>query len=223
MEPHDDPEARIRELERPLADIAGTSELGATQSGGYAAPPTPPVYGPPPTPPLYGGPPTPPMYGAPFPTTPPKTTAGFRGWWIVLAGLVVGAVVLAAALAAVGAHMFSSRGPIVSFPSNRPTISRGTGPSASAPQSPGGSLSVTGIGQNKTIACNDSSVNVTGFSNTVVITGHCTGLTVSGSNNIVTVDAADTINAVGSNNKVTYHSGSPSVGSFGQSNVVSQG
>jgi Protein of unknown function (DUF3060) len=217
MEPHDDPEARIRELERPLADIAGTSELGATQSG---PPPTPPVYGPPPTPPRYGGPPTPPMYGAPFPTTPPKATAGFRGWWIVLAGFVVGAVVLAAALAAVGAHMFSSRGPIVSFPSNRPTISRGAGPSTAPP---GGSLSVNGIGENKTIACNDSSVNVTGFSNTVVITGHCTGLTVSGSNNVVTVDAADTINAVGSNNKVTYHSGSPSVGSFGQSNVVSQG
>ena len=31
MDPQDDPEARIRELERPLGDAAGTPELGAAK------------------------------------------------------------------------------------------------------------------------------------------------------------------------------------------------
>src|ERR1700757_410495 len=42
MEPQDNPEDRIRELERSLTDQASTSELGTAQSGGNAAPPTPP-------------------------------------------------------------------------------------------------------------------------------------------------------------------------------------
>lgn len=49
MEPNGDPEARIRDLERPLADRAAESELG-TRPYENAAPPPPP---PPPTPP-YG-------------------------------------------------------------------------------------------------------------------------------------------------------------------------
>ena len=47
MNPPDDPEARIRDLERPLADVANTSELGTGQyPGGYgsAPPPPPPGY-----------------------------------------------------------------------------------------------------------------------------------------------------------------------------------
>lgn len=47
MEPPDDPEARIRELERPLTDQARTSELGVAQPGGYTHSSTPPqvTYG----------------------------------------------------------------------------------------------------------------------------------------------------------------------------------
>jgi hypothetical protein len=205
MEPHDDPEARIRELERPLTDVARTSELGATHSGGYAAPPTPPGY------------------GAPYPAGPPRTTAGFGGWWIVLAVLVVGVVVLAGGVAAFGAHLFSNRGSIISSPTNPPGNSRGAGPSVSATAPPGGDLTVTGIGENKALACNDSRVSVTGISNTIVITGHCRSLTVVGSKNTVTVQAADSINASGFDNQVTYHSGSPSISTSGQSNVVGEG
>jgi Protein of unknown function (DUF3060) len=84
----------------------------------------------------------------------------------------------------------------------------------------GGNLSVAGIGENKTIACNDSVVSVSGVSNTIVITGHCASLTVSGAKNVV---AADTISSSGFNNEVTYHSGSPSVDTSGESNSVQQG
>ncbi len=52
MNPEDDPEARIRELERPLANQAQASELGGSQpvqpAGGTAyLPPPVPGYNPP--------------------------------------------------------------------------------------------------------------------------------------------------------------------------------
>jgi Protein of unknown function (DUF3060) len=214
MDPQDDPEARIRDLERPLSDMARTSEMGAAQPGAYAYPPTlPPI--------TYG----------PYPTAPPIKTASLRGWWIVLAVFAVGAIALAAGVAVVGAHLFSSRGSIVSSPSIRPSISRGNpsvtkshaagGSTAAAP--PGGNLTVTGISQNRTIACNDSVVTVSGITNTVVLTGHCASLSVVGSQNVVTVDAADTIDASGIENQITFHSGSPNVQNSGISNVVQQG
>ena len=51
---------------------------------------------------------------------------------------------------------------------------------------PGGQLSVAGMGENKTLECNDSRVSISGVSNTVTITGHCTNVTVSGMQNKVT-------------------------------------
>jgi hypothetical protein len=247
MEPQDNPEDRIRELERSLTDQASTSELGTAQSGGNAAPPTPPPsYGapfPPPPPPTYGAPfppPPPPIYGAPFPGTPVKN--GLGGWWILLALFVVGTVVVAGGIAVFGAHLFSGRGSSIASPTNRPSISRGPtetptsppAPSASATQAPttaaptstappGAQVSISGIGENKTVACNNNAINVSGVSNTIVITGHCASLDVSGIKNVVTVDTADTIDASGFNNQITYHSGAPTVSNFGDSNVVQQG
>jgi len=86
----------------------------------------------------------------------------------------------------------------------------------------GGQISVAGVGESKTIACNDSHVSVSGVSNTVTITGHCVNVTVSGMQNHVTLDTTDQINASGFDNVVTYHSGSPDINSGG-SNVVQQG
>jgi Protein of unknown function (DUF3060) len=216
MDPQDDPETRIRELERPLTDEALASEQGAS---GYAYPPTPP----------------PGTYGAPVPPRPIRT--GFRGWWIVLAVFAVGTVALGVGIAALGAHLFTKGRMIVVSPAtpstssvaNIPTSPPGgatQAPTGGAPTStppPGGNLSVAGIGENETIACNDSFVSVSGFSNTVVITGHCASLTVSGAKNVITVDAADSIDASGFNNQVTFHSGSPHIDKSGEGNVVQQG
>jgi Protein of unknown function (DUF3060) len=88
---------------------------------------------------------------------------------------------------------------------------------------PGGSVGVSGIGENKTIACNDSIVSVSGVDNTVVITGHCTSLTVSGMDNVITVDSSESIEASGFDNRVTFKSGSPEINKSGGGNVVEQG
>jgi hypothetical protein len=253
MNAEDDPERRIRELEQPLADAAHASELGGAQPpGGYAyasGPSGPPGPSGPHDPygsPWAAGPPTPPppppfSYGGPFPGTSPRPPSGTRVWWILAAVFVIGVLAVVGGIAAFAAHRFSRVGSITVSPP--PSISRGntlprqtpsspapsgTGtqtPSATGPSTPppGGNLSVSGINENRTIACNDSIVSVSGVSNTVVIIGHCTSLSVSGLQNSITVDAVDTIEASGFNNQVTYHSGSPKISKSGESNVVQQG
>jgi hypothetical protein len=219
MEPQDDPEARIRELEQPLADGTHAFEPGGRHPAGQAYPPGP--TGPPP--------PGPWAYGGPFPGPPPKPPSGNRMWWILGTVIVIGVVALAGGIAAIAAHQLSAvRSIIVSPPTisgrvTTPAITPGS-PAPTAPTPPpGGQLSVSGINENRTIACRDSIVSVSGVSNTVVITGHCASLTVSGVQNSITVDAVDTIGASGFNNKVTYHSGTPKVSNAGDGNVIQQG
>lgn len=233
MKPEDDPEARIRELERPLSDTARASELGSAQTpGGYPYPPGPAA------PPL---PPPPPFnYGTSFPPSAPRTFNRLRLWIILAAVLVPVAITVVAGIIGNNAgHQFSrglttlSPAPSVSpstVPNSLPntqTQTPGAGPSTAPPSKPlppvGGNLSAAGINESQTIACNDSIVNVSGISNTVVITGHCKSLDVSGVQNKVTVDAVDTIEASGFNNQITYHTGSPSIDKSGDGNVVQQG
>jgi hypothetical protein len=200
MEPQDDPEARIRELERPLTDVARTSELSSGQyssAGTYLSPPMPPAYGAP----------------APYAAAPRKANAGVP-WWL-FAVIAVGVVVAAV----VAAFMFT-RGESGMTPGRHPGVSGGG--SVTTPP-PDGTPSVSGIGENKTIACNDNAVSVSGVKNTVTITGHCLRLTVSGMQNEVTVDTADIISGSGFENQVTYHSGSPQIDNAGVNNVVEQG
>jgi Protein of unknown function (DUF3060) len=231
MTANEDPEDRIRELERPLADAARASEAGSSQPAGQGYPPAPP--GPPPPPPA------PWTYGGPFPGPPQQGSSGNRVWWIVGTLIAVGTIALAGGIAAFAAHQLSGVRSIISSP---PTISGTFGPPPSAPTSPGpytrtkpatpsasptppagGELSVAGMNESRTIVCNDSVVSVSGISNTVVITGHCASLSVSGVQNAITVDAVDSIDASGLDNKVTYHSGTPKITNSGDSNVVQQG
>lgn len=218
MAAEDDPEARIRELERPLADAARASEIASSQQ---------------PAGQLY----------SPGSSPPPQRPSGNRAWWILGTVIVVGMLALAGGIAAFAAHQFSG---VRSIIESRPTPSKGFGPPASSPTSSpnpqpsasrtrpsapstsavppqGGKLSVSGINENRTLVCNDSMVTVSGVSNTVVITGHCARISVSGVQNTITVDAVDSVDASGFNNKVTYHSGSPQIGNVGDSNVVEQG
>jgi hypothetical protein len=238
MNSPEDPEERIRELERPLADTARASEMGGTPPpGGFSYPPGP--AGPPP--PL---PPNTWSYGGPLSGPPPRSPSGNRAWWIAGAVVVVAFLAIAGGIAAYAAHQISGARSVINSP---PTVSGTFGPPSSAtstPRSPspttttrskkptpstsatpppGGKVSVSGINENRTIACNDSVVSVSGVSNTVVISGHCASLTVSGVQNAITVDAVDTIDASGFNNKVTYHSGNPKISNAGGSNVVQQG
>lgn len=225
MAANEDPEDRIRELERPLAETARASEQASSQPAGQNYLPGP------------AGTPPPWTYGGPIPGPPQQRPSSNRVWWILGTVVVIGVLALAGGIAAFAAHQISGVKSIIASP---PTISttvsppsistnpvpsrrRSPTPSTSPTAPPGTELSVAGINENRTIACNDNIVNVSGVSNAVTITGHCTSLSVSGVQNSVTVEAVDSIEASGFNNKVTYHSGAPKISNSGGSNVVQQG
>jgi hypothetical protein len=223
----DDPEARIRELEQPLAETARVSETGVTPPPGKWAPPSGPPIAPPPLP-----------YGGSFPGPSPAIRSRNRTWWILAAVFVIGMIALPVGILFFAAHQVSRSGlttllPTPGISTISPTAPGGTtqtpaaGPStpaSSEPTAPAGqNLSISGISENRTIACNGSTISVSGVSNTVVITGHCASLSVSGVQNKVTVEAVDSIEASGFNNQITYHNGSPSVDKSGEGNVVHQG
>lgn len=227
MNPEDDPEARIRALEQPLAETARATELG-TGTTPYTAPDQ--AYMPPPLPPMppqAQDPYTPPGYGAPWGPPPQRrSSAGIP--WALFAGIAVVFVIVAAGVGFV--VMKKATQDIPSFPGisipsipsmpSMPGIS--TIPPAPTAAPPGESIGVSGMNQNKTLECNDNYVTVSGMGNTVTITGHCTTVVVSGMQNKVTLDSSDEINASGVNNVITYHSGSPVIHNGGE-NQVQQG
>jgi hypothetical protein len=238
VNPNEDPEARIRALEQPLSDAARSSELGtgaSYSSGGAYPPPLPPPttnY----TQPNYGQPDYSQWYGGRYGAPPPGTQA-FRAWWLVAVAVAVGIMVLGGAIAfftmktnAPSSTVTATFGPNPStrvVPSRTPSKPT-SGPSATTMPTPptvgpNASVSVAGVSQNKTLACDQGSVSVSGVSNTVTITGHCAKVTVSGSSNKVIVDGSDAITASGFGNQVTYHSGDPKVDISGNGNTVQQG
>lgn len=236
MESDDDPEARIRELEKPLADTARASEAGVTPPPGkWAAPPDPAFRSPTPGP---GYPPPPPSYGTPGPWTSPRPAARYRLWWILAAFFIIGTVAIPLGFAFFGIHQATHNGLVTRWPTPT-TASISAAPPAASTQVPsaappatatptptapaGASLTISGIKENRTIACNQSVINISGISNRVVITGHCASVHVSGVQNVITVDAADSIDASGFNNQITYHTGSPTIENSGEGNVIQQG
>jgi hypothetical protein len=263
MKYEDDPEARIRDLERPLSDQARASELGGGQhntGGAYLPPPVPgytaPDYStqasgsPPPsgTQPYgaqpygaqpygaqpYGAQP----YGTPYPTPRRKVSGGIP-WLvfgliaIVLVAIAAGVIVFTTKMSGVtrkgdgGSINIPSFPSFPSIPSVPSSIPAPPGAPGADPEvivgSPGEQVTVSGVDENKTVACNDASVSISGIRNTVNITGHCMKVSVSGINNVITVDIADTIGASGFDNRVTFHAGSPQIENSGGNNVVEQG
>ena len=229
MTSEDDPEARIRELEQPLAEAARASEAAANQS--------PSKWTPPP------GPPMPPPSGPAVPTPPPMAysdsfsspRAGMlprsQIRWIMLAVFVIGMMCLPLAIFYFSAHQVSRSGlptmlPLPDFSSSSPAPSgtmphTSTGAPSTAPA--GGSLSVAGINETRTVVCRDSNISVSGVSNEVVITGHCARLSISGVRNKVTVDAVESIQASGFDNDITYLIGTPHIDTSGTGNLVHKG
>jgi Protein of unknown function (DUF3060) len=240
MKSEDDPEARIRELEQPLADAARTSEAGVTPPPGkWTAPPPPRSYTAPPGPPMQ---PLPLPYGGSFPGPSPSgiNSRSNRTWWILAAVFVIGMIALPAAIFLFTAHQVSRSGlptmfPTPIIPSNSPTPPGGmtqtpaAGPSSSptseppAPAPAGDNLTISGINKTQTVTCNANAVNVSGISNKVVIKGLCKSLHVSGVQNVITVDAVGIIEVSGFSNQITYHGGSPSIDKSGDGNVVQKG
>jgi Protein of unknown function (DUF3060) len=135
------------------------------------------------------------------------------GMWLI--PVVIMLVVVGGAVFAFAGHKSrSSSGFSSSFGS-------GQSNNLSVPQ--GGTLSVGGNSNHKTIACNDGTLTLSGNSNTFTVTGHCVSLDVSGVSNNVTVDKADAITASGISNTVIFHNGAPTINQDGISVTVSQG
>jgi hypothetical protein len=250
MESKDDPEARIRELERGISDQARASELGggSTELGTDASatsalppplpPPLPGPYGTPyPPPPSYEVPP-PGSFGTPYPPgpasfgeapfSPVPSRSGFRIGWLFFA---IFAFVGIAIIGSVVAVFYSVSNSMSTIESNFPTFP-GDGSFTNSPSAPGlsstpitagNNVSVAGSGKHQTLVCDGGSVTVSGMSNTVDITGHCASVTVSGVQNKVTVESADGIEASGMKNAVTYRSGSPRLNNSGLDNSIDEG
>ncbi|OBC02411.1 hypothetical protein A5784_16000 [Mycobacterium sp. 852013-50091_SCH5140682] len=241
MDPQDDPEARIRDLERPLADAAYASELG---SGSGTPPPTQPWTAdqqyPPPT---YSGQPPgqfPPTYGSGYPgqypgyPPPPQRGSGSAVRVLVIVA-AIGSFLVAGGVAAYlmfgtsqntgSSSTTTSRATKTTVRTTQTAIAPAPLPptGSTSPGTPGEPVTVTGINENRTIACTDNAVIVQGIQNTVTITGHCTSITVSGIQNTITVDAVDTIGVSGMENRLTFHSGEPQISNSGSDNTVEQG
>lgn len=246
MGQQDDPEERIRQLEQSAASY-GAVELGGQPPTSQLPPP--PNYGnPPPAP--YGTPPpaygTPPSYGS-NPYQPPfgtqYTQVHKKGAPV---GLIIGllAVVLIAVGGGIAAFVWNVSSTVEEVAGGGGKVDRPGDASTYSPPSiviptipsipgmpggrteetatPGGQLSVAGIDETKTVACNEANISVSGVNNTVMLTGHCLSVTVSGVENKVTIDSTDKIGASGFNNNIIYRSGDPKVDSSG-SNTVSRG
>ena len=195
MNPEDDPEERIRQLERPLANQAQASELGGGQYGSGAdyVPPPAPAY----TPPDYNTP----AYGSPapfgtqpygtqpygtqpygtqpygqFPSPPQKTSGGIP--WVVfgliavlfVGGLVAGAVVYTTR--SDGGSSVSGGGGSIDVPSI-PSINIPSMPSIpSVPAQPGDpNVLVASPGQDASVSGIDGNKAVTCTDGSVTISG----------------------------------------------------
>jgi hypothetical protein len=198
-----DPEQRIADLERPLLQSAARTELPSD-----------------------------------------RARVGLRLGWIALALLVIGLIVGAGViLAGRGGSPVSGRpttppmiggGGTVAERPTTPTVSPPAAPTEAAPPlgSPGGvttvspppgeAVSVSGVGNARTIVCADSAVSVSGVDNKVVLTGHCSRVEVSGVTNTVTIEEADAIIVSGLNNAVTFRSGAPELTNSGLGNTLGQ-
>lgn len=230
MNPQDDPEARIRALEQPLSDMARASELGTEQR--YDAYGYPPPVPPPPTQQWpYAD-----QYPAGF--SPAPRPSGLRPWMLIVPiavlFLAVGGGIVTWMMVRDSARTDSpwisgGGGLITSEPPSRrstvaeaPTAAPPAAPSEAVPQ-PGSTVTVSGIGAIRTIACNESVVVISGANNRITVTGHCVSLTVSGFENNVTVESAEAITASGFNNHVAFHTGAPTVSHSGEGNIIEQG
>ncbi|WP_162253322.1 DUF3060 domain-containing protein [Mycobacterium sp. Root135] len=252
MSSQDDPEARIRDLERSLSEQASElthSSYDTTGAGGQPTAdaghwPPPPNY----TAPLYGAPNYTAQhqpYGTPYPPTITTSTGGGnRGWILYVVMAVVVVAIIGGAVSFLVNALSTVSSVVESFdasPSAEPLVPGGGGPfdvqpsrsggnrppaptiTSVVPPAPGDVVNVSGVGEFKTIACNGNVVNISGVDNTVVITGQCANVSVSGVKNEVTVEGSVQISASGMENRVTYLSGTPVIDNSGMSNVVVQG
>jgi Protein of unknown function (DUF3060) len=178
----DDPEKRIRELERQLADATRTAQ-------------SPPYTGD--APPYMGDA----IYLGDSPHEPGLSPPRRRTTYPWLLVFVVLGILVPVVVSLVGLFVRSTP--------SRSTLGNGartTAPSSGPTVVPeGGELRVGGNLATKTIVCNDGNLTFYGYGSKYSVTGHCASLKVGGYNNNVIVDSADTLESSGYGNTVTVH------------------
>lgn len=185
-----DPEQRIRELERGLADTNQPAPQYPAQFPDYH-----PAAG---STPAWSPAPAPSNYQVPF--TFNRRFGGLRWIGVVVGFLFPLVMVLAFAV-----------------PWQQLGVFDGLFGPTKVPQ--GGSLMVNESNKTKTIECNDGRLTLNGNNLNVTVTGHCANLFVNGYNHSVTVDSADAIQVNGMNSIVVYHSGEPAISKNGSVTV----
>jgi hypothetical protein len=227
----DDPEKRIRELERELADMTRPPQSAPPYTGD-ASPytsdtPAPAVDAPYTANPYAGNAPyaapnqsftsdPPPSYPPPsYPANPPYAgNAPYvrdPSWGVDFrpprrrSGARFSWIIVVIALAIFAPAIMSL---VSHFAASKSRSSFGSGATASngptaVPQ--GGELRVGGNSEGRTIACNDGKLTLYGYNSDYLITGHCASLTVGGYSNTVKVDTADTLESTGYNNTAIVH------------------
>jgi hypothetical protein len=203
MKSEDDPEARIRELEQPLAQTAGASEAGVNPAPGkWTAPPAPPFSPPPPlrsytTPPgpaipapSPGMPPPPLSYGGDyFPGASSRTNSRNRTWWILAAVFVIGLIALPAAIMLFAAHQVSRSGLSTLFPTptlfppavpNSPPGNMTQTPGAIATPSPAAPTPLPPAGGDLSVNGINQNQTITCNNNTVIVSGISNKVVING-------------------------------------------
>ena len=154
------------------------------------------------------------------PLSEPRRT-GMRVGWIVLGLLILGLIV--GGIAIVSDRRAASGRPVAGPSATAAPASSPTSTATVSRPPPGTALSVAGVGNQRTLACNDSVVSVSGVDNTVVLTGRCDRVDVSGVQNSVTIDDAGAIVVSGLNNRVVFHYGTPELSQSGFDNTLERG
>lgn len=216
----DDPEARIRQLEQPLSEMARASEIDATRAAdvAYVPPdagsyPPPPGYPPPPDYPPLGYPSwTPPTVPYPEPGGVTPTTSGNRAAVVVPIAIAVLAVTIAGV---VTFFLMSRDGPTA--PGPRPDIAGGgatlapderIAPGSGATPTPGRTApsvlpSLPPASPTARTAPPGSTITVSGIEDAHVVRCDDNLVSISGVENTVTITGRCTaVNVSGMNNVV---------------------
>ncbi|MDP9165680.1 MAG: DUF3060 domain-containing protein [Actinomycetota bacterium] len=222
MSSDDDPEARIRDLERTLSAESSeltqsSSELGSAPAGAPYQPPTTPYPAPhypytappgpyPGPPPAYGGQPG---YGAPFPAMTTSTGTGGRGW--ILYGVMAAVLVaIVGGIVVVFASAFSDVTSAIDTFKGSPTASRGGGggpfgvpPTGSTGNRPSAPTTAASVPDEPA----GGNISVPGVGENKTIACHDSVVDVSGvSNTVVITGQCRSVSVSGVENTVTVDS-----------------
>jgi Protein of unknown function (DUF3060) len=203
----DDPELRIRELERRLADAKGGprenipagNEVGAVATPGMPVPPPPSVN------PTYD-----------LLRRQMSRRRRLSSFWLVF---LVPGIMLAAILVFHPYRAEKHSSPATALPFAEPTADF----SGALTVGPGGNLTEEPSSGTFTVVCDHAELIIGGDGNSAYVGGQCAHLIVRGSHNKVVVEGADVIDADGTGNQVTYRGGAPQISVGGSGNIIRKG